>query len=95
MVKKDLKELDQQEIKKAVSLAKIYSSMKPKDAARIFEGLDMPLLLAIVSKISERKLALIITNLSADKARDLTKKISRKSTNLSKALQNNVENFGN
>jgi flagellar motility protein MotE (MotC chaperone) len=86
-VSDELKELDQQEVKKAQSLAKIYSSMKPKEAARIFEGMDMPILLTVVARISERKLAPIIALLSPDKARELTKKLAHKNTSLSQPLK--------
>ena len=88
-VSEELKELDQQEIKKVQSLAKIYSTMKPKEAARIFEGMDMPILLTVVARISERKLAPIIAVLSPDKARELTKKLAQKSTSLSQPLKTN------
>ena len=39
------------------SLVKIYENMKPKDAARIFEELDMAVLLAVVERMKERKTA--------------------------------------
>ena len=32
------------------SLVKIYETMKPKDSARIFEKLDMPILLDVIDK---------------------------------------------
>lgn len=88
-VSEELKELDQQEVKKVQSLAKIYSAMKPKEAARIFEGMDMPILLTVVARISERKLAPIIALLSPEKARELTKKLAHKSTSLSQPLKTN------
>ncbi len=40
-----LKQVDDQDDNKMKSLVKIYENMKPKDAARIFEQLDMPVLL--------------------------------------------------
>lgn len=54
------------------SLVKIYSGMKPKDAARIFNTLDMDILLSVVSKMPESKSAMIIANMDADPARALT-----------------------
>ena len=50
-----LAKYNEQEDTKIRSLVKIYESMKPKDAARIFEELDMPVLLMVVDRMSERK----------------------------------------
>ncbi len=54
------------------SLVKIYETMKPKDAARIFEELDMPTLLLVIDKMSERKAAPVLASMSAKKAKDVT-----------------------
>ena len=40
---------------KIASLVKIYENMKPKDAAKIFEELDMPILLQVVNVMKESK----------------------------------------
>jgi flagellar motility protein MotE (MotC chaperone) len=53
-------------------LVKIYEGMKPKDAARIFNTLDMDVLLAVVSNMSERKSAPIIAAMDAERAKTLT-----------------------
>src|SRR5579864_8661188 len=37
------------------SLVKIYEAMKPKDAAQIFEQLDMPVLLSVFQRMKELK----------------------------------------
>ena len=42
------------------SLVKIYENMKPKDAANIFNTLDMNVLLPVIAKISERKASPIL-----------------------------------
>ncbi|HEU5048133.1 MAG TPA: hypothetical protein VFT64_09865 [Rickettsiales bacterium] len=67
-----LAKYNEQEDTKIRSLVKIYESMKPKDAARIFEELDMPVLLMVVDKMSERKVAGILANMSPGKAKDVT-----------------------
>ncbi|MEK7802574.1 MAG: flagellar protein FlbB [Pseudomonadota bacterium] len=54
------------------SLVKIYAGMKPKDAARIFNTLDMDVLLAVVSKMPEGRISPIIASMDADPARALT-----------------------
>ncbi len=62
----------EQEDKRIASLVKIYEGMKAKDAARIFNTLEMDVLLQVVTKMSERKTAPIIAAMDADKARNLT-----------------------
>ncbi len=54
------------------SLVKIYEGMKAKDAARIFDTLDMDVLLAVMSKMSERKTAPILASMNPDRARAVT-----------------------
>lgn len=90
-VKEQLSILDKTEIEKAEKLAKLYSTMKPKDAASIFEGLDLAIVIAIASKMSEKKLSAIFALLSPDKARQITTKISNKSSTLAKSLKENKE----
>ena len=54
------------------SLVKIYETMKPHDAARIFEQLDMPVLLGVVERMKERNAAPILAALDPAKAKALT-----------------------
>jgi flagellar motility protein MotE (MotC chaperone) len=54
------------------SLVKIYEGMKPKDAASIFDNLDMGILLQVVSRMSERKSAPIMASMDTKRAQDLT-----------------------
>ena len=49
-----LKKHDKQQEAKLKSLVKIYETMKPKDAARIFEQLEMPVLLDVVERMRDR-----------------------------------------
>lgn len=67
------------------SLVKIYEAMKPKEAARIFNEMDMNTLLMVASKMSERRLAPVLAAMTPDKARDVTVQLadqqrSRKAT---------------
>jgi flagellar motility protein MotE (MotC chaperone) len=59
-----------------MSLVKIYSAMKPADAARIFNTLEMPVLLSVVSHMKEQKSASIIAAMQPDRARDLTSRLA-------------------
>jgi len=67
-----LTEQTEEEKARVASLVKIYEGMKPKDAARIFNSLDLDVLLDVVSKMSERKSAPIIASMDPERARTLT-----------------------
>lgn len=67
-----LRQYDQEQENKLKSLVKIYETMKPKDAARIFMQLDMPVLLDVIERMNERKSAAILANMSPEKAKNIT-----------------------
>ncbi|HWK43274.1 MAG TPA: hypothetical protein VNT30_01035 [Stellaceae bacterium] len=67
-----LKKYDQQEDTKITSLVHIYESMKPKDAARIFEQLDMPVLMEVLERMKDLKTAPILASMDPTKARTVT-----------------------
>jgi len=67
-----LKQVDDQDDAKMKSLAKMYESMKPKDAGKIFDQLDLKTLTGVIPRMKEQKAGLIIANMSPDKAKDLT-----------------------
>jgi len=71
-IKKLIKSHDQQEDLKIQSLVKIYESMKPKDAARIFGELDINTLLKVAERMKERKLAPIMAKMNPDRAKEMT-----------------------
>jgi flagellar motility protein MotE (MotC chaperone) len=54
------------------SLVKIYEGMKAEDAARIFNTLDITILLEVLTQMSERKSAPILAKMDADRARTIT-----------------------
>ncbi len=64
---------EQQKIR---SLVKVYENMKPKDAARIFEEMDMDILLQVIDKMSERKIAPILANLTPTRAQAVTAELA-------------------
>ncbi len=55
-----------------MSLVKIYEGMKPKEAAAIFNDLDMDILLQVVGRMSERRTAPILAAMDIQKAQELT-----------------------
>ena len=50
-------------------LVKLYESMKPRDAAAIFNELDMPVLLQVLDRMKEAKAAPVLAAMQPDKAR--------------------------
>jgi flagellar motility protein MotE (MotC chaperone) len=54
------------------SLVKIYETMKPVDAARIFSQLDMPVLLGVLENMKERNAAPILAAMDPGKAKAVT-----------------------
>jgi len=76
-VKGLLAEYNKQEDVKIRSLVKIYENMKPRDAAAIFNELEMPVLLMVIDKMAERKSAVIIGMMSPQKAKLLTVELAQ------------------
>lgn len=73
-----IKTYDEQEKAKLKSLVKIYENMKPKEAAPIFEKLDMDTLLDIIERMKERKVAPILAKMNPAKAREVTDELARR-----------------
>ncbi|MGE4527739.1 MAG: MotE family protein [Rhodospirillaceae bacterium] len=66
----------EQEDKKIESLVKIYQAMKPKDAARIFEQMDMPILIRVFKGMKERTSAAIMAEMTPDRANAVTTELA-------------------
>jgi flagellar motility protein MotE (MotC chaperone) len=73
-----LRKYDEQEDSKMKSLVKIYENMKPKDAGKIFDELDMPVLLDVIERMSERKAAAIIAEVNPLKAKVITSELAHR-----------------
>jgi flagellar motility protein MotE (MotC chaperone) len=71
-----LKQVDDQDDGKMKSLVKIYENMKPKDAARIIETLDMPIQLGVITRMKEQKVAPIMEAMDQPSATKLTDAIA-------------------
>ena len=61
-------------------LVKLYEAMKPREAATIFNDLEMPVLLQVVDRMKEAKAAPVLAAMQPDKARDLTAKLAQMRT---------------
>lgn len=68
---------DEQQDSKLLSLVKIYENMKPKDAATIFEDLELDTLLLVAERMKERKLAPVMAKMNPQKAREMTVELRR------------------
>jgi flagellar motility protein MotE (MotC chaperone) len=66
------KKEDQKDDAKFKSLVKIYETMKPKEAARIFEQLDLPVLLNVLERMKETKTSPILASMEPGKAKAVT-----------------------
>jgi flagellar motility protein MotE (MotC chaperone) len=56
----------------------MYENMKPKDAAKVFDRLEMPVLFEIASQIAPRKMSDILGLMSTDAAERLTTEMARR-----------------
>jgi flagellar motility protein MotE (MotC chaperone) len=61
-------------------LVKLYEAMKPRDAAAIFNDLEMPVLLQVVDRMKEAKAAPVLAAMQPDKAREVTTKLAQMRT---------------
>ncbi|PCJ29270.1 MAG: hypothetical protein COA94_01910 [Rickettsiales bacterium] len=72
-----MKKYEKKEHGKILSLVKIYETMKPKDAAKIFNELEMPVLLRLVSNMKEVRVAPVIAGMNPSKARELSIELAK------------------
>jgi flagellar motility protein MotE (MotC chaperone) len=56
----------------------MYEAMKPKDAAKVFDRLEMPVLIEIASQIAPRKMSDVLGQMSAEAAERLTVELARR-----------------
>jgi len=57
-------------------LVKLYEVMKPRDAATIFNDLDLPVLLPVLDRMKEAKAAPILAAMQPDRARQVTTELA-------------------
>jgi flagellar motility protein MotE (MotC chaperone) len=73
-----LKQRSAAEEAQLLSLVKIYENMKPQAAAGVFEELDMDILLEVVSRMKERKVAPILALMTPTRAKELTFELAQR-----------------
>jgi flagellar motility protein MotE (MotC chaperone) len=73
-----LKTRSEQEEAELKSLVKMYENMKPKAAAKVFEEMDMDVLLDVVDRMSERKVAPILALVTPTRAKEITFELAQR-----------------
>lgn len=73
-----LGDLDEKNNEQLASLVKLYESMKPKDAARIFNTLDNQLMLSIADEMKPASMAAVLAEMDLERARTLTTLMAEK-----------------
>ena len=86
-IEKLVKTYDADQVTKIQGLVKIYENMKPKNAARIFEELDMGTLLMVTERMGARRLAPIMAKMDPVRATEITVELSRLRNLPSEALK--------
>jgi flagellar motility protein MotE (MotC chaperone) len=58
-------------------LVRVYEGMRPRDAAAIFDDLEMPVLVQVMDRMGERKAAPVLGAMRPERARQLTTELAR------------------
>jgi flagellar motility protein MotE (MotC chaperone) len=73
-----LKARSEEEEAELKSLVKMYENMKPKAAAKVFEEMDMDVLLDVVDRMNERKVAPILALVTPTRAKEITFELAQR-----------------
>jgi flagellar motility protein MotE (MotC chaperone) len=79
---------DEAEVARFKGLVTMYENMKPRDAAKIFNGLDIGVLIEMASKIKPQQMADIMAQMSPDIAQRLTVELATKAQDGKQASNN-------
>ncbi len=77
-VEQAIRRYDEQEEQRRKSLVKIYETMKPQEAAKIFEQMDLTTLVEMVERMSERKVAPVLAAMNPVRAKQVTTELSKR-----------------
>ena len=69
---------DEAEVQRFKGIVSMYENMKPKDAARIFDRLDMRILAEVATSIKSRTMSEILAQMSPDSAEKLTVELANR-----------------
>jgi flagellar motility protein MotE (MotC chaperone) len=84
-IKTTSQQKDEAEAAKLKSLVVMYENMKAKDAARIFDRLEMKILLDVASQINPRRMSDILAQMQSESAEKLTVELANRATGAEKA----------
>ena len=73
-----IKKYEAQEEKELKNLVLIYEKMKPKEAARIFDQLEMDVLLKVIDRMKSTKTAPVLAAMAPERAKELTMRIAER-----------------
>lgn len=73
-----IRKYDEQEEEQLSSLVKIYETMKAKDAAKIFDALDMEILLQVIERMKASKTAPVLAAMTPERAKEVTARIAER-----------------
>ena len=73
-----IRKYDKQEEEQLASLVKIYETMKAKDAAKIFDALDMDILLQVIERMKASKTAPVLAAMTPERAKEVTARIAER-----------------
>ena len=62
------------------SIVRTYETMRPRDAATIFDEMEMPILVQILDRMGERRAAPVIGAMRPERARLITAELARHRT---------------
>ena len=71
---------DKVEAERFKGIVSMYENMKPKDAARIFDRLDMKILVDVSTQIKPQKMSEILAQMSPDNAERLTVELANRAS---------------
>lgn len=79
-VKSALDQRDQNELKRFKSIVAMYEGMKPKDAARIFDRLDLKILVEVSTQMKPATMSAILAQMSPETAERLTVELAHRAS---------------
>ena len=70
--------LDEESEARIANLAAIYEAMRPGDAAAIFNGLEMDVIVAVLDRMRQTKSASILAGMDPARAREVTAELAQR-----------------
>lgn len=89
-LKATMEKKDEAEAARFKSLVAMYESMKPKDAARIFDRLELKVLIEVATHINPRRMSDILAQMSPEVAERLTVELAGRSGSAGAGVAANV-----